>query len=793
MRILSCLTGEHNLMLVALAAVLCVVGSAVSLRLFQRLRYAEKGARTAWTFMGAVATGANIWCTHFVAMIAYDPGVAVAYEPMLTGLSLGVAIAGSVLALTVAARRFRFAAELGGGLFGLAVTAMHYTGMAAFAVEAVILWSPVYVAVSVVGAVVLGGLTFNRARAAGRNGGTLAAAVLMVGGIVTLHFTGMAAMTIIPFAPAVGEVTAEQANIVVAFAVAAVGLLVLGTGLASHALDMQSRAQAKIRLEHLVEGSVDGMVVEQDGRILAANAAFAALVDSDHDALVGETLSRWIAGLDDLAVGALTQADVRLEQGAPIPVEIAVRSDGLETGDAPLMIYALRDLRPRLAQERRIAHLARNDSLTNLPNRASFLEWLTKQTAQDSGNQKVALLAMDLDRFKEVNDIHGHAAGDQLLVRIGERMRAALRPGEFVARLGGDEFMAVVPVERREDALSLADRLRDAIVAPVDLGHAEVACGLSLGIAVWPDDAADVSALINDADLAMYRAKASLTTDVCFYEEEMDEAVRNRRRIIQQLREALDQEQFSLNWQVQATLETGEVSGYEVLLRWIQADGTFVSPADFIPLAEETGLILPIGEWVLRKACAEAATWSEPHKIAVNLSPVQLGHVDLPRLVHQILIETGLSPSRLELEITETAMISDLERTTHVLRQLKLLGVSIAMDDFGTGYSSLSTLRAFPFDKIKLDRSFMSELDGGPQSAAIIRAVLALGESLEIPVLAEGVETMEQLHFLREQGCDEVQGYLLGRPKPVADNHIQDAAKALWRDDLDGPVMIQAA
>ncbi len=262
----------------------------------------------------------------------------------------------------------------------------------------------------------------------------------------------------------------------------------------------------------------------------------------------------------------------------------------------------------------------------------------------------------------------------------------------------------------------------------------------------------------------------------------MDKAVRERRRMVQQLREALDQDQFSLAWQVQAAVDTGEVTGYEVLLRWVQPDGTFVSPADFIPLAEESGLILPIGEWVLRKACAEAAGWAEPHKIAVNLSPIQLGHVDLPRLVHQVLVETGLSPSRLELEITETAMIADLDRTTHILRQLKLLGVSVAMDDFGTGYSSLSTLRAFPFDKIKLDRSFMSELDGGPQSAAIIRAVLALGESLEIPVLAEGVETLEQLHFLREQGCDEAQGYLLGRPKPIADSHIPDAALALWTE-----------
>ncbi|WP_421729469.1 bifunctional diguanylate cyclase/phosphodiesterase [Brevundimonas sp.] len=779
MRFLSCLTDGHDLWLVALAAGLCLLGAFITVRLFQKLRHADQGSRLAWMFLGALTSGATVWCTHFVAMIAYRPGVDVAYEPGLTGLSLAVAIFGSAAALWVGSGRRRGAGEVGGLMFGLTVTAMHYVGMDAFAAEALIQWSAVYVAVSVIGSVMFGVGAFNRACAAGSTGSTLPAVGLMVCGIVALHFIGMTAMTIIPLAPNVGDITGDQANLVLAFAVAAVGLLVLGTGIASHALDVQARVQARLRLEQLVEGSVDGMVVAQEGRIIAANAAFAMLVDHPHGLVVGEPVARWFQTTEDLAVDGLTQSVLDGAAGE-IPVEIAVRSEVRESGSAILTIYAVRDLRARMAQERRITHLARNDSLTGLPNRASFLEWLSRQTADEVANPHIALLAIDLDRFKEVNDIHGHAAGDQLLVRISERMRAAIRPGEFIARLGGDEFVAMTPVSRREDALDLASRLRLAITEPVDLGHAEVACGMSAGVAVWPQDAADISALINNADLAMYRAKAALTTDVCFYEEEMDEAVRNRRRVVLQLREALDRNEFSLNWQVQADAETGDVTGYEVLLRWRQADGSFISPADFIPLAEETGLILPIGEWVLRTACAEAATWAEPHKIAVNLSPIQLGHVDLPRLVHQILIETGLAPSRLELEITETAMITDLDRTTHILRQLKLLGVSIAMDDFGTGYSSLSTLRAFPFDKIKLDRSFMSELNGGPQSAAIIRAVLALGESLGIPVLAEGVETMEQLTFLRDQGCDEVQGYLLGRPMPVADSQIPNAVLHAW-------------
>ena len=778
MRFFTCLTQEHDLSLVALAAALCVVGSIISINLLQRLRQADTAARPAWLFMGAVASGATVWCTHFVAMIAYQPGVAVAYEPVLTALSLGVAILGGALGLSVASGDRPHSLAVGGGILGLTVSAMHYTGMAAFTVQALVHWSWAYVAASLIGAVGLCAVAFNRLPREATRSDLVRAVVGMVCGIVVLHFTGMAALTVTPLAPMDGVLTGAEANTIMAFAVAGVGLLILGTGVSSYALDVQGRARAAAHVEQLLEGSVDGMVVTRGGRIIAANAAFAKLVGGDAAAMVGADLARWIPDLPTLAVGVLSQTSLAPREGPTVPVEVAVRRETDPSLAEPLITYAVRDLRARLAQERRIAHLARNDALTGLPNRASFLEWLTRNTAADGA--RIALLAIDLDRFKEVNDIHGHAAGDQLLTVVAQRMRDGLRTGEFIARLGGDEFVALAPVKQREDALDLAERLATAIAGAVDLGHAEVTLGSSIGVAVWPEDATDVSTLINNADLAMYRAKGSLVAKICFYEEEMDEAVRKRRRLAQQLREALDEDHFSIHWQVQASVETGAVTGYEALLRWRRPDGAPISPAEFIPLAEATGLILPIGEWVLRQACKEAADWVEPLKVAVNLSPVQLSNVDLPRLVHQVLVDTGLSPSRLELEITETAMISDMQRTTHVLRQLKALGVSIAMDDFGTGYSSLSTLKAFPFDKIKLDQSFMSELDENPQSWAIIRAVLALGEGLRIPVLAEGVETEAQLAFLRAQGCTEAQGFLLGRPGPEATCELSAEARAFW-------------
>jgi len=792
MRIVDCLTNAHNLALVALAALVCVLGSWITISLLKRVRSTRAGARAAWVFLGAVAGGATVWCTHFVAMIAYEPGLQVAYEPGLTGLSLLVAILGSGTAQLLAAQRFPGSGLVGGVLFGLSVAAMHFIGMAAFAVDAVIQWSVPYVVVAVIGSVLFAALAFKADKLWPTAKGLWLAILFMVLGIVVLHFTAMSAMTILPFAPLDGALTGDDAKHVLAIGVAGVGLLVLGAGAASYALDSQSRGQAEMRLQHLIEGSVDGMAVERDGVIIGVNSALLKLLGAEREAAIGQSLSSWVEDAARLADGDMVQSSLKTASGEVLPVELAAKRDHASEGE--VMLYSVRDLRARQAQERRIAHLARNDSLTGLPNRASFLERLSRQTATIKPGETLALFALDLNRFKEVNDLYGHAVGDQLLCRIADQLRDALKDGEFVARQGGDEFVAMAPVSSRAEAQAVAERLRAAIIRPVNIEHADLSCGASIGVSLWPEDADDLSTLINNADLAMYRAKGSLTVDICFYEADMDQAVRARRRVTQALREALDNEQFELHYQVQASVETGKATGYEVLLRWKDENGRNIPPSDFIPVAEETGLILPIGEWVLRQACKQAAAWAEPHRIAVNLSPVQLGHVDLPRLVHQVLLETGLQASRLELEITETAMISDMERTTHVLRQLKALGVTIAMDDFGTGYSSLSTLRAFPFDKIKLDRSFMTELDGAaPQSRAIIRAVLTIGESLSIPVLAEGVETPEQLAFLRAQGCNEVQGYLLGRPQPEADALMNGAALVATPSHEDQAASVSSA
>ncbi len=425
------------------------------------------------------------------------------------------------------------------------------------------------------------------------------------------------------------------------------------------------------------------------------------------------------------------------------------------------------DSQSRTENIQRLQHMALNDTLTGLPNRASFADRLDVELAEASERKaRLAVIGIDLDRFKEINDLRGHRAGDRALKIVGSRLNRVLASGEFVARVGGDEFGAIKRFDRQDELLDFVNRLETALFEPIEIDDFTASSGASIGVATFPDDGGTREALISNADLAMYRAKVDLTRAVCFYEHGLDEMARERRGIASDLRSAVEKEQLELHYQVQTSVATGEVCGYEVLLRWHHPERGMIPPLQFIPIAEENGTILAIGEWVLREACKQAASWEKPYKIAVNLSPVQFVHAELPRLIHQILLETGLSSTRLELEITESAIIADKVRTLHTLRQIRALGVTIALDDFGTGYSSLDTLRSFPFDKIKLDRSFMTEVERNPQSKAIIRAVLALGKSLRIPILAEGVETKDQLAILRHEGCDEAQGYLLGRPKP---------------------------
>ena len=421
-----------------------------------------------------------------------------------------------------------------------------------------------------------------------------------------------------------------------------------------------------------------------------------------------------------------------------------------------------------LARHEQIAHLAHHDALTDLPNRTALAIRLaeTFDRAQAEG-ASFAVLTIDLDHFKEANDVFGHAVGDALLCDIALRLQTAAQ-GAFIARIGGDEFTLVQSAgEQPAAAEALASRLLEAVARDFEIRGQKIPIGLSIGAAIYPKDADDPAALQANADAALYRAKADGRHMACFFHPDMDRRIRERYSLQHDLRSAIANDELRVYYQPQASID-GVVFGFEALVRWQHPKHGLVLPGAFITLAEQNGLIVEIGEWTLRQACRDAASWNTPLQIAVNLSPVQFRYGDLPNMVHSVLSQSGLDPARLELEITEGVLINDSARALSTLRRLKGLGVRIAMDDFGTGYASLSSLQSFPFDKIKIDRTFIAGVDSNQQSAAIVRAVIGLSNALDMPVIAEGVETKNEREFLRQVGCREIQGYLIGRPLPIA-------------------------
>lgn len=432
-------------------------------------------------------------------------------------------------------------------------------------------------------------------------------------------------------------------------------------------------------------------------------------------------------------------------------------------------VVTYEDVTERHKAQARVAHMAQHDSLTDLPNRTLFREKMGEGLNQVAiAGGAMAVLCFDLDNFKTVNDRLGHAAGDRLLRWVAARLKENVGEHDTVARLGGDEFAVLQRGPQPQSAERLARQLVEIIGHPPPLENQSIHVGVSVGIAIAPDHGLDTDELMKCADLALYQAKAKGRGAYQLFEPEMEEEARSRHALEHDLRGALEANQFHLVFQPQVRLDTTELTGFEALLRWKHPSRGFVSPAEFIPIAEENGLIVPIGEWVLRTACATAASWPDV-TVAVNLSPVQFRSRGLVAMVTSALAEAGLPPQRLELEVTETALLDDSEATIEILHQLRALGVRVSLDDFGVGYSSLSYLRKFPFDRIKIDRSFVGTLGESPESVAIVRTIASLGSVLGVETTAEGVETVEQLDFVRECGCTAVQGYYFGKPCPAAE------------------------
>jgi diguanylate cyclase (GGDEF)-like protein len=803
----------HDFRFVAMAAVVCLISSYACVSLVRHGRRAEGRMRTLWNAVAALAVGFGIWATHFLAVLAFRPGFDFAYDIALTAVSLGLAIAVCALGIAMAmhgiGKKDHF---LGGAVVGIAISTMHYTGIAALVIGGSIGWDSGLVAISIIAGMILGGISFVTAMSGGWKNLALGTA-LLTAAICAMHFTAMGAADFSMCFPLTAN--GNLAGGWIAAAVAFVSLLILAAAFGSVLLDEADRrrtarererekadaerlSEVTGRLELAMRHMAQGLsLYDSHGVLRLHNKRLPLLLGLDPETdLTGKTFREVCrlaiigpgpapANVEDLADRVVAQHQPLIHGAGGDVVHTFANDRSVRVTHNPIgdgsWVATIDDITERRRSEEAIAHLARHDSLTGLPNRALFNERFEAALNEaDAGDNNLAVIAIDLDRFKEINDTYGHAAGDGVLQALANRLTEGLKDGEVVARLGGDEFGALKSFTSMDNLRDFLARIEAALFGRVAIDGTELSTAGSIGVAIYPDDGADRSKLMSNADLAMYRAKAEFDRRICYYEREMDEHARQRRDMAKDIWAALEMDAFYLVYQVQKSVATGEITGYEVLLRWDRPGYGNVSPADFIPVAEECGAIGAIGNWVLRMACLDAASWPEPYKIAVNVSGLQLAQVELIDTVRNALIRSGLTPARLELEVTETAIIADKKRALHILRQIKAIGVSIAIDDFGTGYSSLDTLRSFPFDKIKLDRSFMTEVEVNDQSKAIVRAILALGRSLSVPVLAEGVETSAQLDVLRIEGCNEAQGFLLGRP-----GHID------WADTLE-PLLVNA-
>ncbi len=785
----DCIVNEHDLRLVLLAAAVCAFASFSAVNLLRHARRARH--KQFWIGVAAVACGFGIWATHFIAMLAFSPGLPLGYNVILTTLSLLVAIAMTGLGTNLAITSEHPNADLAGGaIIGAGIAAMHFTGMAAFEVEGRMGRDPVHVIAAILTGILLSALAVRVALARGGATNRIAASALLTLAICAHHFIAMSAASVTPdpsIVVSAGTIASNPLAVAVAFGT----VIILVTSLTGIGIDVRGRRRTREleRMRKLVNAAVEGLVICDGETIVTANDSFATLVGTSSRSLVGMPIGTF---LTDIVIRSKLlgdqnesmEAELLSVSGASISVELIARV--VDFGETQHRAIAVRDLRSRKEAEAHISYLAHHDALTGLPNRRSFNTRLDQQIAATdiNGENYVALLCLDLDRFKEANDLFGHAAGDEILQSVAKIISQLLGQNDMLARLGGDEFAIIVPgVVTPTAASRLADQILDALHSENQNSQAGWMVSTSIGIAIFPVDGGDRETLLNHADQALYRAKAEGRNTFRFFEATMGVEAKERRLIEQELRQALMRDEMRMVYQPQMQIDTGEITGFEALMRWHNPRLGDIPPTSFIPIAEESGVILQLGEWALFVSCEEAASWEKPLTVAVNVSAVQLYSHDFPQKVHSVLLRTGLSPHRLELEITETSLIKDTNRALAALRHLKSLGVRIAMDDFGTGYSSLSNVRAFPFDMIKIDRSFIKSVDKNEQGAAIVKAVLGLGRGLGLPVLAEGIETPDELEFLAGELCTAGQGFYLGHPGPIENfrhlinGHVQTEGK----------------
>jgi len=672
------LSSNYNDVLILFSFIVAMLASYTALDMAGRVATTQGKASRLWLAGGALSMGIGIWSMHFIGMLAFSLPVSMGYDPLITLLSMIIAILSSAFALWLVCRARLPTRSLVSGalLMGGGIAAMHYTGMAAMRMMPSISYSPGWVVLSVVVAVVASGaalwMAFHlRQQSPNVKMLRVGAAVLMGAAIVGMHYIGMAAANFPHNTHSMAAFSGVNNNWL-ALLVIVVTLAVLAITLIISVLDARLQARTSV------------------------------------------------------LASSLAQANRELTQ------------------------------------------LALHDNLTKLPNRLLLEDRLSQAFQKaDRGDWSFALLFLDLDGFKAVNDAFGHHVGDQLLVAVTERVRQEVRAEDTLARLGGDEFVLLVEIAEPNDAATLADKLVHLIARPFQVSRYELLVSVSIGIAVYPGDGNDERELMLNADAAMYHTKNSGRNGHSFFQPSMNANAQDQLQLLNDLRMAVEHDELRLHYQPKFIAPHGPVTGFEALLRW-ERHGVMLSPDVFLPMAEKTGLIIPIGEWVINEACRQLHIWHlaghSSWTVAVNLSALQFEQPNLVEMVIAIIEKHQIPPKMLTLEVTETTAMRDPDASVAILEQLTNYGVKASIDDFGTGYSSLLYLKRLPASELKIDGAFINDLIAGSEDASIVQAIIALGQTLNLKVVAEGVETTQQQDFLTELGCDALQGYLLGRP-----------------------------
>jgi diguanylate cyclase (GGDEF)-like protein/PAS domain S-box-containing protein len=791
---MNLLFAAYELPLAALSILVAIFSSFVALDISSRLVRATGSLKQRWILSGAIVMGLGIWAMHFIGMLAFRMPMDVSYDLPLVIFSVLPVVVSCWLAFSIISRPAISSKHLffGAILIGLGILSMHILGMEALMMSATVahnafLWTLAAVIAFTASYVALY-LLFHLRKVHDFHWSKIASAIVMGIAVSGMHYTGMEAMLFSP----TGEMGHGGGFVaddnMLAYQIGAGMLLILGIAYQSVRSDKWITAQtaaSELKFQSVIESANDAIIVaNQNGTIIQWNRGAESIFGHAKEEALGQNLQLIVpehhrkkhsAGMAHYAttgapnvIGKTLELTGLHKDGSEIPIEMSLGT--WRTGKAVFYSSIIRDITERKAAEEKISSLAYLDPLTGLPNRRLFNERLTGALESSAKTDEAfSLLYMDLDHFKMVNDTFGHSTGDALLYEVTERLKKQATEKDTISRLGGDEFTLLLPKSDANEAADFAQRILDSFNEGFYFNGEELFVTPSIGISVYPADGEDADTLIKHADLALYRVKEQGKNNFQFFTAAMNEEYSRRSKIAIGIRKGLERGEFSVHYQPQVDIPTGDIIGAEALVRWTHPLMGPISPAEFIPVAEETGTIIGLGEFVLREACFQNKAWQDagmpPFRMAINISARQFAQTDICGSVRSALADSGLDAKYLELELTES-IIQGTSDAVSTMQELKDMDIHLSIDDFGTGYSSLSYLKLFPIDTLKVDQYFTRNLLLDPKDAALVDTIIRLAHNLELKVIAEGVETAEQLEFLKSRRCDYAQGYFFNRPLP---------------------------